>query len=132
MRSAGEIPTPVEDLLAWHRAEIAGQDPDWDKNAPQCGWYRMRRTRGTPWVPVVIRCEQHVDRHGVLTHPEFLVADVFGEPAFPALVWPWVEAISEVEWNAMRTFRLNNQHLFQDQVVAPVEALIRSPEGDSP
>jgi hypothetical protein len=129
MRQPGDLPTPIEELLAWHRAEIAGECPDWDKDAPQCGWYRLRRKRGTPWLPTVIRCEQHLDQRGRLTHPEFLVADVFGETVFPATVWPWVEAITETEWGALRTFRLNNQHLFQDHVVAPAEALIHAPEG---
>lgn len=80
-------PTRRIELYRWHTAALAGERPPVHEGEPQAGWYKMRRTKGGPWVPVKIWVEQEVDEIGELSAPETVRALAIAEPVDPARVW---------------------------------------------
>lgn len=104
-------PSTMMALTRWHRAYMRGEAPPMHDGWPEAGWYKMRRVKGGPWVPVEIWCEQHTDPEtGELTEPEQLRADAFGEYLDPASIWTWLTPISRAEFRELTEFRLKNQH----------------------
>ncbi|MGB0854915.1 MAG: hypothetical protein ACPGSI_16585 [Pikeienuella sp.] len=104
-------PTSPDDLLAWHRAFMAGQNPGRHDGLPECGWYKTKLVKGGPWVPVTIWCDQEIDPDtGELTAPEVLRADVFGDEKPADEIWTWVTPISREEFDHLYEWRLANQH----------------------
>ena len=92
-------PTPLADQYAWHRAALAGEEPEITATA-QCGWFKRRLVRGGPWVPARIWLVQEIDDAGELIAPELLQAECNGEYADPDDVWSYVAAnpITEAEF----------------------------------
>lgn len=41
----------------WWQAALAGSPMDIHADAPQCGFYKMRKTKHGPWLPVMIRLD---------------------------------------------------------------------------
>lgn len=81
-------PSETTELLDWWTRAVAGEEPPRHEGIPEAGWYRMRDTKGGPWVPVEIRCIQVTDPFtGELTEPEKLVA-VVPDRTMPA-EWVW-------------------------------------------
>lgn len=95
-------PSSFAALHAWHRDAIAGLPVDRHDGIPEAGWFRMRRVKGGPFVPVQIVCERDLDDEtGELAAPERLVA-IFDGTRCPAWsVWTYVEPISRAEYLAL-------------------------------
>lgn len=109
-------PTSEADLLAWHRAFMAGENPPIHDGEPHCGWFKMRKVKGGPWVPVLIWCDQVIDPEtGELEAPEVLRADVFGDEKQAAHVWTWLTPISREDYDRIYDWRLRNQHRLDSQ-----------------
>ncbi len=70
-------PTPTADLYAWHRAALAGDEPEIHPGDPQCGWFELRLVRGGPLVGCRIFVEREIDPDtGELLCDERLVCEV--------------------------------------------------------
>lgn len=104
-------PSTDAELLAWHRAAMAGEAPPMHDGDPQVGWYRLQQVRNGPFDPVTIWCDQPVDPEtGELTGDEVMRADVFGDPADAAAIWTYLTPISRAEHDRLFQWRLANQH----------------------
>lgn len=106
-------PSPVMRLLRWHRSYMRGENPPRHDGDPQCGWYRMQKVKGGPWVPVEIWCEQVTDETGELCQPERMRADAFGENLDAEEIWTWLTPISRQEFDRITQFRLQNEHRYE-------------------
>ena len=77
----------------WQNA-LSGNFGAVHENDPQCGYYRMRKGRGGPWVPVAIWLEGQVSlRHGensINSDSGKLVCLVEGKERNAYDVWTWV------------------------------------------
>lgn len=74
-------PTPPEVYLAWHRGAVSHTARARHDGWPECGWFKVRRFRGGPWVPLLIGLRQTRDPDtGELVEPEALVPLLAGEP----------------------------------------------------
>jgi len=107
-------PSPMLRLLRWHKDFMRGLNPDRSDGHPECGWYRMQKTKNGPWVPVKIWCEQITDENGCLEQPERLRADVFGEDEDAEKIWTWLTPVSRTEYKELWDFRLKNQHRYDN------------------
>ena len=94
-------PTPPDVLLSWHRAALRDPITPRNEEEPQIGWYRLRMTKGGPWVPVRIWLSQVTDEFGELMEPETLHADVGGEAKNPLNVWTYCQPISRDTYEAL-------------------------------
>lgn len=95
-------PSSFAALHAWHRDAIAGLPVDRHDGIPEAGWFRMRRVKGGPFVPVQIVCERDLDDEtGELAAPERLVAIFDGTRCAAASIWTYVEPISRAEYLAL-------------------------------
>lgn len=47
----------MSDAFDWYRAALRGETPPVHENEPQCGYFRVRRGKGGPWVPVAMWAE---------------------------------------------------------------------------
>lgn len=103
-------PTPMMELLRWHRQALGDQNAPRSEGDPQCGWYRMR-SRGGRFVPVEIYCDREIDESGELTAPEKIKAEVFLEPADAAAIWLFLEPISRAEFHRLTEYLLANQDI---------------------
>lgn len=65
--------------FAWWQAALAGKSPPIHENEPQCGYFKTRRGKDAPWLPVCIY------RDGGK-----LLAFVGDEATDPASIWTWV------------------------------------------
>lgn len=93
------MPTPASQLYAWHRAALAGDNPPIHEGQPHCGWFRLRRVKGGPWVPVRIWCEREIDPEtGELTCDERLRAEVEGIERDPVSIWTYLHPIPRAEF----------------------------------
>jgi hypothetical protein len=92
-------PTSIAEQYAWHRAALAGDEPEITATA-QCGFFKRRLVRGGPWVPCRIWLYAEIDDAGELVTDEILQAEVAGEYADPDDLWSFVAAnpISESEF----------------------------------
>ena len=80
----------VEEYFWWASA-LSGQFRPVHENDPQCGYYRMRRGRGGPWIPVAIWREATVrDQNSGISDSGKLVCLVDGVERDPFEVWTWV------------------------------------------
>lgn len=95
-------PSTMRQLYAWHRAALAGQNPEVHDSLPQCGWYRARMVRGGPWVPVRIWCAQDIcPESGELQAPERMLCEAAGERADPVRLWTYLIPISRADFDAL-------------------------------
>lgn len=94
-------PSSFSQLHAWHRDAMSGIDVERHEGIPECGWYRMKRVKGGPWVPVQIVCEADIDDVGELAAPERLIAVFDGTRCDAETVWTYVEPISRAAFMAL-------------------------------
>ena len=78
----------------YYKSALMGVFGPVHENDPQCGYYRMRRGRGGPWVPVAIWREDP-EGFGIREHSEIsdsgkLVCLVDGVEKDPYEIWTWV------------------------------------------
>jgi hypothetical protein len=92
-------PTPISEQYAWHRAALAGDNPEITAT-PQAGWFKRRLVKGGPWVAGRLWLDQPVDELGELCGDETLQCEVAGRWADPEDAWTWLCAnpISEQEF----------------------------------
>ena len=81
-------------LYTYYRSALKGVFGPVHENDPQCGYYRMRRGRGGPWVPVAIWREVPEglgcgDNSGISDSGK-LVCLVDGKERDPFQIWTWV------------------------------------------
>jgi hypothetical protein len=86
---------------AWWKAALRGDHPPVHDGWPECGFYRMRKVKGGPFVPVSIKLHQEWDDEGELTEPERLVCLVAGEPVDPVKVWTHLQPISHEAFESL-------------------------------
>lgn len=112
-------PSPMMRLLKWHRDALRDPRLPRHEGIPEAGWYKMRRVKNGPWIPVLIWCEQVIDPEtGELTEPERMRADVWGEPADAAEIWTRCRPITKAEYDELVRMRLANQdRLYCDRPV---------------
>jgi hypothetical protein len=92
-------PTPFSEQYAWHRAALAGDEPEVTAT-PQAGWFKRRLVKGGPWVACRLWWDQPIDDLGELCGDETLQCEVAGRWADPEDAWLWLAAnpISEQEF----------------------------------
>ncbi len=123
-------PSSEGQLLAWHRAALAGHEPERHEGDPQCGWFKMRLTKGGHWVPVTVWCDQDVDEEtGELTSDEVMRADVFGDDKPADEIWTHLTPISREEHDHLWDHLLRNQHRINSMAPVDVGAAPTLPEG---
>lgn len=107
-------PSTFTQLHAWHRDAIAGFPVERHDGIPEAGWFRMRRVKGGPFVPVRIFIERETDHEtGELTEPERYVAEVEGLRADAAAIWTYLTPISREDYLA-----LVEMHRAEDRMAA--------------
>lgn len=47
----------MANIWEWWQAAMAGSAPEIHADAPQCGFYKMRKGKNGPWLPVMIRLD---------------------------------------------------------------------------
>lgn len=96
-------PTSDERMHAWYRAWLAGDDPAIHEGDPQPGYYKGRKWRLGPWLPVRIWLHQAVcDETGELLEPETLRCLFGDEEKAPEDVWTFIQPITPDEYRALR------------------------------
>ncbi|WP_299671721.1 hypothetical protein [uncultured Roseobacter sp.] len=109
-------PTSLSTLLEWYNACIEGGVPPrvYD-DEPQCGWFKMRFRKNSPWQPCRIWMDQvcEIDEPGRLAQPEELRAEVAGRRWDPIKLWTWYHPrpIPRADYNAL-TATLRQQNTF--------------------
>jgi hypothetical protein len=96
-------PTPYAALHAWHRAALAGKEPQ-ITNEPMCGWFKRKLVKGGPFVPARIWMDQWIDDEtGELLADETLQCEVAGKWADAEDQWSYLAGnpISEAEFKFM-------------------------------
>ena len=71
----------MSDSYSWWRQALLGQFGPIHESDPQPGYYRIRKARGGPWVPVAIWCSDTGSS---------LVCLVDGSEKDPYEIWTWV------------------------------------------
>lgn len=95
-------PSSAAQLYAWHRAAMAGQEPEQHDGIPEAGWYRRKLTRGGPWVAVRIFVDREIDPlTGELLGPERLLCECDGQRVNAATQWTYLEPISRADYQAL-------------------------------
>jgi hypothetical protein len=100
-------PSPMKQLYAWHSAALAGDNPARHpryEGCPEAGWYKIRFTKGGPWVAVEIRVEREIDPEIFeLSEPERFIAITEGERRNAVHLWgsSKLEPISRAEHDAL-------------------------------
>lgn len=111
-------PTSFTAAYDWHRRAVAGLPVDRHDGLPECGWFRMRRIKGGPFVPVRIWIEREIDAAGDLTGPEVFRAEVEGLACDPVPIWTYLKAITRADYDA-----LVEMHRTEDRMTATMVAL---------
>ena len=84
------MPTPLDQLYAWHTAALRGLQPVID-NTPQCGFFKRKLVKGGVFVPARIWMFQDIDAEtGELLSDELLQCEVNGTYADPEDAWSWI------------------------------------------
>lgn len=95
-------PTTESDAYRWWRRTLAGERVPRIEDEPEPGFYKIRRVKGGPFVPVAIWIEQDLDdKTGELIAPEELRCIVNGVPADPVRTWLFCRAITSAEYDAL-------------------------------
>ena len=94
---------------------------------PRPGFYKMRRTRGAPWLPVVIWWHAGArDEAGDLIEDEDWRCEIDGERVNPYEYWIWLakRPISEAEFKRLSALRQwADDHAPDDPYAAPDRAV---------
>lgn len=120
------MPTPRDQLYAWHTAALRGLQPVID-NTPQCGWFKRKLVKGGVFVPARIWMFQDIDPEtGELLSDELLQCEVNGAYADPEDAWSWISSnpITEQEFrylSARIDFAL--RHEPDDPFAAPTKPI---------
>ncbi len=103
-------PSTHMQLLAWHTAALAGQEPDRHDGLPHAGWYKTQLVKKGPWVPVRIWCDRDIDPDtGELTRDEVLRIEVDGiDEGDPADHWTHLRPISREEYAQLQDYKLRS------------------------
>lgn len=106
-------PSTISQLYDWHRRAIAGENPPRYMNEPQCGFYKMRKVKNGPWVPVRLYIEREVDlQTGELASDEIVRAEVNGlDAGDPVTIWTYLTPISRAEFDHLADYRLRNSRM---------------------
>lgn len=81
----------MSSTYTYYRSALTGVFGPVHENDPQCGYYRMRRGRGGPWIPVAIWREAPVsNQNSANSDSGKLVSLVDGVEKDPYEVWTWV------------------------------------------
>lgn len=94
-------PTTESEAYDWWRRTLAGERVPRIEDEPEPGFYRIRRFKGGPFVPVAIWIEQEIDEAGELASPEVMRCIVNGVPADPVRTWLFCRAISAEQYDAL-------------------------------
>lgn len=107
-------PSTYQRLYAWHTAYMAGNNPPRHEDDPQCGWFKMRRVKGGPWVPVQILVDRDIDHAtGELLADERLRIEVEGiDKGDPLRLWTYLTPISNAEFEHLTDYRLRDSRMF--------------------
>lgn len=104
-------PSTKDELLAWHTAALNGENPERHDGIPEAGWYRMRRVKNGPWIPVTIFCRRQTDDDtGELTCDEKLIADVDGTETPADAIWTHLRPITQEDHDKLVTRRERRPH----------------------
>lgn len=95
-------PTSRLAALRWWRQAIADPSTPRHDGEPQAGFYRMRKVKGGPFLPVEIRIASVTDDEGELTEPETIEAEVNGWPEDAERIWTYCTPISRAEFMALQ------------------------------
>jgi hypothetical protein len=101
-------PTPIANLLKWHRSALAGKNPPVHESEPQMGWFKTRMVRQGPYVPARIWVERDIcPQTGELIDDERLLCEVDGERRDPDREWIWLSKypISKTEYEHLIALR---------------------------
>lgn len=99
-------PSTEARLYSFWRRSVAGYRVDRHEDDPRCGFYRMRRVKGGPFIAVHIFMHQVIcPETGELTEPEKVMAIANGVPIDPYKIWTHVRAISAAEYDALTGIR---------------------------
>jgi hypothetical protein len=80
-----------QSTYTYYQSALKGVFGPVHENDPQCGYYRMRRGRGGPWIPVAIwREATGSDQNSEISDSGKLVCLVDGVEREPFEVWTWV------------------------------------------
>ncbi|MBW8617175.1 MAG: hypothetical protein KGO21_00575 [Hyphomicrobiales bacterium] len=80
-----------QSTYTYYRSALKGVFGPVHENDPQCGYYRMRRGRGGPWMPVAIwREATGSNQNNAISDSGKLVCLVNGVERDPFEVWTWV------------------------------------------
>lgn len=83
-------PTPIAPLYDYWRSKLAGETVLTYEDQPQPGFYKRRKVRNGPWVPVAIWLHQNIDAEtGELLEDEQLVCLVNGDQSDSVLNWTY-------------------------------------------
>lgn len=91
-------PTPDNAARAWYLSWLAGEEPAIHEGQPQPGYYKGRKWRQGPWLPVLIWLDQVCDESGELAEPETLRCLFGGEDKDPAEVWTFIRPVTPDEY----------------------------------
>lgn len=82
-------PTEPGEDYGWWQDALDGKNPPLHDGEPHVGWYRTKKHKGGPWIPVVIWRISPMD-NGELVDDESLQALKGTTNADPAAIWSWV------------------------------------------
>lgn len=112
-------PSTQEQVYDFWSRSVAGERVPRNEEDPQCGFYRMRKVRGGPWVAVEIWLEQQIDDEtGELVADEKLRAIQNGEPVNPAFIWTYCRPIRAEEYDALTGARSDMEATMKATMVA--------------
>ncbi len=84
-----------QDLYQHWIDAVNGLRPGVQLDDPQCGYYKTRKVKNGPWLPIAIWCEQEFDDQNNAAGDEYLVATLNGNPTDVIKIWEWCRPISE-------------------------------------
>lgn len=118
------IPTPREQLYAWHTDAMDSLEPEND-GTPRCGWFKRKLVKGGPFVPARIWMVQDVDHDtGELLSDELLQCEVNGAWADPEDAWSWLcgNPITEQEFRFLQASAgWSREHAPQEPMANPYQ-----------
>ena len=106
-------PSSFNRIYAWHRSALAGENPPRHEVEAHAGWYKRRRSKGGPWVPVRIFVEREIDAEtGELTCDERLRIEVEGiDAGNPLDCWTYLVPISRQDYDHLIDYRLRDSRM---------------------
>lgn len=99
----------------WNEA-LNDRHPAVEEGSPKCGFYKKRKYKNGPWLPIAIWKQQEVNEVGKAQEEEYFVAMCDGQEVDPVEIWSWCKPITEAAFN----------HLTDPQPDAPIETLIEA------